>query len=60
MEKFNDNLSQFTDIIKKLYPDQKTAIEDTFSELKKVAEAPNFKQKSISEKKKILSKEKII
>ena len=34
---------------------RKTAIEDTFSELKKVAEAPNFKQKSISEKKKILS-----
>ena len=31
MEKFNDNLSQFTDIIKKLYPDQKTAIEDYYN-----------------------------
>ena len=30
MEKFNDNLSQFTDIIKKLYPEQKQAIEDYY------------------------------
>lgn len=47
--------SVFRDISKIQALPRKTAIEDTFSELKKVAEAPNFKQKSISEKKKILS-----
>ena len=29
MEKFNENLSQFTNIIKNLYPEQKDAIEIT-------------------------------
>lgn len=31
MEKFNDNLSQFTSIIKKLYPDQKEAIDEYYN-----------------------------
>ena len=31
MEKFNDNLSQFTNIIKKLYPNQKEAIDKYYN-----------------------------
>ena len=31
MEKFNDNLAQFTNIIKKMYPEQKEAIENYYN-----------------------------